>query len=60
MKVESIELIGKDCIVNFNANGIHAKSITDITRNVSEGDELGFEIDYNSIYIFQENGVRVY
>ena len=24
-KVESIELIGKDCIVNFNANGIHAK-----------------------------------
>ena len=59
-KVESIELIGKDCIVNFNANGIHAKSITDITRNVSEGDELGFEIDYNSIYIFQENGVRVY
>ena len=59
-KVESIELIGKDCIVNFNANGIHARSITDITRNVSEGDELGFEIDYNSIYIFQENGVRVY
>ena len=59
-KVESIELIGKDCIVNFNANGIHAKSITDITRNVSQGDELGFEIDYNSIYIFQENGVRVY
>ena len=59
-KVESVELIGKDCIVNFNANDIHAKSITDITRNVSEGDELGFEIDYNSIYIFQENGVRVY
>ena len=59
-KVESVELIGKDCIVNFNANDIHAKSITDITRNVSQGDELGFEIDYNSIYIFQENGVRVY
>lgn len=59
-KVESVELIGKDCIVNFNANDIHAKSITDITRNLSEGDELGFEIDYNSIYIFQENGVRVY
>ncbi len=59
-KVESVELIGKDCIVNFNANDIHAKSITDITCNVSQGDELGFEIDYNSIYIFQENGVRVY
>lgn len=38
-KVESVELIGKDCIVNFNANDIHAKSITDITRNVSEGED---------------------
>lgn len=60
VKVESTELIGKDCIVNFNINDTHAKSITDITRNISQGDELGFEIDYNGIYIFKENGVRVY
>lgn len=59
-KVESTELIGKDCIVNFNISDVHAKSITDITSKVSEGDEVGFDIAYNSIYIFQENGVRVY
>ncbi|WP_291649302.1 ABC transporter ATP-binding protein [Clostridium sp.] len=60
VKVESVELIGKDCIVNFNVNDINAKSITDISNKVLEGDELALDIDYNGIYIFQENGVRVY
>ena len=60
VKVESVELIGKDCIINFNINDINAKSITDINKKVSEGDKIGFNIDYNGIYIFQENGVRVY
>lgn len=58
--VESIELIGKDCIINFNVNDINAKSITDISEKISEGDKIGFDIDYNGIYLFQENGVRVY
>lgn len=60
VNVESIELIGKDCIVNFNINDTHSKSITDIAKNIKEGDEVGFDMDYNNIYIFQENGVRVY
>ena len=60
VKVDSIELIGKDAILNFNTNGVNAKSITDIGNKIAEGDEVGFSIDYNSIYIFQENGVRVY
>ncbi|MGL5712176.1 MAG: ABC transporter ATP-binding protein [Paraclostridium sp.] len=58
--VDSVELIGKDCIVNFKANGVNAKSITDINNNIRENDLVGFDIDYNGIYIFQENGVRVY
>ena len=60
VKVESVELIGKDCIVNFTVNDVNSKSITDISKRVLEGDELGLDIDYNGIYIFQENGVRVY
>lgn len=59
-KIESTELIGKDCIVNFTVNGINAKSITDIGKNVKVDDMVGFDIDYNGIYIFKENGVRVY
>lgn len=58
--IETVELIGKDCIVNFNVNGVYAKSITDVNQNVRENDEVGFDIDYNGIYLFQENGVRVY
>lgn len=60
VEVESIELIGKDCIINFKVNDTNMKSITDISKKVSEGDKIGFDIDYNGIYLFQENGVRVY
>ncbi len=60
VNVESVELIGKDCIINFNVNDVNAKSITDISKKVSEGDKIGLGIDYNGIYLFQENGVRVY
>lgn len=60
VKVNSIELIGKDCIVNFDVNNSNTKLITDTNNRVSEGDELGLNIDYNGIYIFEENGERVY
>ncbi|MDY4252240.1 MULTISPECIES: ABC transporter ATP-binding protein [unclassified Clostridium] len=60
VNVESVELIGKDCIINFKVNGDNAKSITDINKKVTEGDKIGLNIDYNGIYVFQENGVRVY
>lgn len=59
-KIESVELIGKDCILNFKINNKNSKSITDICEHVKEGDEVGFDIDYDSIYIFQEDGKRVY
>lgn len=60
VKIESTELIGKDCILNFYVNGKISKSITDTHNKITEGEEVGFDIDYNSIYIFKENGVRVY
>ena len=59
-KVESVELIGKDRIVNFTVNNVHAKTITDISCNIREGDEISLDIDYNGIYMFQQDGVRVY
>ena len=59
-KIESNELIGKDCILNFTINGIHSKSITDIGQSDCESKELGFDIEYNNIYLFEEEGARVY
>lgn len=58
--VETIELIGKDCIVNFELNDKHTKTITDITHRVEAGDRIGLDIDYDSIYIFKKNGERIY
>ena len=60
VEIETVELIGKDCILNFKVNGVNSKSIVDVNDNIREKDNVGFEIDYNGIYLFQENGVRVY
>ena len=60
VEIETVELIGKDCILNFKVNGVNSKSIVDVNDNIRENDNVGFDIDYNGIYLFQENGVRVY
>lgn len=58
--IESIELIGKDRILNFNVNGVHSKSVTDIAAAVVGGNVVSFNIAYGSIYLFREDGSRVY
>ncbi len=58
--VESVELIGKDCILNFVLNGNHAKVITDINKKIQEKQEINLKVDTKGIYVFQEDGVRVY
>ena len=59
-KVDTAELIGKDCILIFIINNKNSKAITDINEGICENDEVGFDIDYNGIYIFKEDGTRVY
>lgn len=58
--IETNELIGKDCIFNFHVNGVNAKAITEISNNAQPGSEVQFTLDYEGIYVFEENGVRVY
>ena len=60
VKIDTVELIGKDCILNFKANEVNSKSIVDLNYRVKENDTIGFNINYNNIYLFQENGVRIY
>lgn len=60
VKIETAELIGKDCILNFKINNKNSKAIIDINEGICENDEVGLDIDYNSIYIFKEDGMRVY
>lgn len=60
INVESIELIGKDCIVNFKLNNKYSKTITDVNDRVEANDKIDIGIDYDNIYIFEENGQRIY
>lgn len=59
-EVESIELIGKDCIVNFMLEGQISKTVVDVADRVEQGEHLKLDIDYDNIYIFAEDGRRVY
>ena len=58
--VESVELIGKDRIVNFTINDVHSKTICEIADVVNEGDQLSLSINLDRIYLFTKEGERVY
>ncbi len=60
VKVQNVELIGKDAIVSFKLNGKYCKTITDVNRRIQVGDEVIIKLDYDTIHIFEESGERVY
>ncbi len=60
VKIDSKELIGKDCILNFKANGVFAKSVTDTVKTNTNGEKESFKINLAGIYIFNEDGTRLY
>ena len=60
VEVESIELIGKDCIINFELAGKFAKTIIDSDHRVSPQDKLKLTVDYDNIYLFEKDGKRIY
>ena len=60
VKVQNVELIGKDAIVSFKLNGKYCKTITDVNRRIQVGDEVIIKLDYDTIHIFDESGERIY
>ncbi len=60
IKVETIEMIGRYMILHFTLNGIPSRMIADSSLKISEGDTINVGIDYGSIYLFEEDGARVY
>ncbi len=47
-------------ILHFTINGIASRVIADSKLKISSGDTISLDIDYSSIYIFEEDGKRVY
>lgn len=60
VNINSVELIGRERILNFDLGSIHAKSIVSIEHEIYEGDAIKAYFNYNKAFIFKESGERVY
>lgn len=58
--IENIEMIGRYMILHFSLNGIASRMICDSSLKISAGDRVNIGIDYSAIYIFSEDGKRLY
>ena len=60
VKVDNIEMIGRYMILHFNLNGVPSRMIADSKLKIEKDDIIKIAIDYTSVYLFEENGKRVY
>lgn len=58
--ISSVELIGRERILNFDLGNVHAKSIVSIEHEIYENDTINADFNYNKLFIFKESGERVY
>ena len=58
--IESVELIGRERILNFKIGSLFSKSIVPIEHEVVHGDKLSVDFNYAKIFIFNEDGSRTY
>ena len=59
-KVNTVELIGRERIVNFSIDGVSAKSIVSIEHVVLEDETISCDFNYPRTFLFKEDGTRVY
>ena len=59
-KVNSVELIGRERIVNFSIDNISAKAIVSIEHVVLADETINCDFNYSRVFLFKEDGERVY
>jgi len=59
-QIKSVELIGRERILNFDLADKHVKSIVTIEEIIEEGAEVAFDFQYKKAFIFDDKGERVY
>lgn len=59
-RVENIEMIGRYMILHFTLDGIASRVIADSKLKINKNVKVSLTIDYSSIYLFEEDGKRVY
>jgi multiple sugar transport system ATP-binding protein len=58
--MQSVELIGRERILNFEINGTAMKAIVPIEQEINQGDVVNFNIAAHKVFLFDEKGARVY
>lgn len=58
--IRSVELIGRERILNFDFEEHHIKSIVPVETVIEENDTISFDFLYHKAFIFKESGERVY
>ena len=60
IKVDDIELIGRDRILKFYFGDKQYRSLVDIEDQIGAGDEVNLRFDMKKAFIFNKDGERVY
>ncbi|MDF7639700.1 ABC transporter ATP-binding protein [Lactobacillus sp. ESL0791] len=58
--VDDVELIGRERILKFSHNGVQARSLVGLEDPVQAGDEVNLKMRLDRIFLFTEQGERVY
>lgn len=59
-KIDLVEMIGKDCILNTTLGNQSLKITIPVNDVVAEGTTQHFDFDYGRVMLFDEEGERVY
>ncbi|WP_311481577.1 ABC transporter ATP-binding protein [uncultured Anaerococcus sp.] len=60
IEVESREMIGRYMILHFNLNGQASRMVVDSALDIKAEDKVKISVDHKAIYLFTEDGERVY
>ena len=58
--VSAVELIGRERILHFTLGEQDIKSIVSVEHKIEEGDTLSFDLLKHKLFLFDQNGERVY
>ena len=58
--VSAVELIGRERILHFTLGEQNIKSIVSVEHKIEEGDTLSFDLLRHKLFLFDQNGERVY
>lgn len=60
IEVETREMIGRYMILHFTILGQASRMVVDSALEIKEGEKIRISIDHKAIYLFEEDGKRVY